>query len=67
MTVAELIEYLKDQPQDLQITYDCFSERCLLEATDIRLIEAALPRNDGWVHDKRTDKPFQSYLAFPGN
>jgi len=67
MTVAELIAYLQTQPQDMQVAYDCYSEHCLLEATDIRLHEACEPRPDGWIHDKRPDMPVRTYLMLSGN
>ena len=67
MNVAELIEFLKTQPQDLQVAYRVYSEQCLLEADDIRIFEGREPRPDGWVHASRPDKPKQRYLLFPGN
>lgn len=67
MTVKELIEYLKTQPQDLPVAYRCMSEQLLLEEKEICVVELCLPRPDGWVHDKRPDKPSQPYLLFPGN
>jgi hypothetical protein len=67
MTVAELISYLQDQPQDMQVAYVCFSEHCLLEASDIMSYEACEPRPDGWIHSKRPDMPARTYLMFPGN
>jgi hypothetical protein len=67
MTVAELIEFLKTQPQDLQVAYKCYSEQALLEAKEIEIAEKCQPRLDGWIHDKRPDMPTQKYLLFPGN
>lgn len=67
MSVAELIIFLQKQPQDLQVAYKLFSEQCLLETEDIEIIEGCEPREDGWVHRKRPDKPCQTYLLFPGN
>ena len=67
MTVAELIAMLQTQPQDVQVAYQIFSEQCLLEADDVRLVEACKPRDDGWIQDKRPDKETQTYLLFPGN
>jgi hypothetical protein len=67
MTVAELISFLQTQPQDLQVAYECYSEACLLEPDEIKLSERCEPRADFWVHDKRPDKPTQTYLMFPGN
>ena len=67
MTVAELIAFLQTQPQYLPVAYRCCSEQALLESDDIRIKEACMPRNDGWVQDKRPDKETQTYLLFPGN
>jgi hypothetical protein len=67
MTVSELIAYLQTQPQDLQVAYDIYSERSLLEAKEIKIVEACLPRADGWIQNKRPDMPTQTYLLFPGN
>lgn len=67
MTVAELIAFLQTQPQELQVAYGLYSEQCLLELEDINIVEACEPRNDGWIQNKRPDKPTQRYLMFPGN
>ena len=67
MTVAELIAYLQTQPQDLQVAYVCYSEQRLLAATEIDIVERCEPRPDGWIEDKRPDKPTQRYLLLPGN
>ena len=67
MNVAELIELLQTQPQDLQVAYCIYSEQCLLEAGDISFLKACVARPDGWIQDKRPDKPTQDYLLLPGN
>lgn len=67
MTVAELIALLQTKPQDLQVAYRLYSEQCLLEAADIRVVTRCEPRPDGWVEDERPDKPTRQYLLFPGN
>lgn len=67
MTVAELIEFLKTQPQDVQVAYQIYSEYVLLKAEEIEIYEGCVPREDGWIHSKRPDKPTQKYLMFPGN
>lgn len=67
MTVADLIEFLKTQPQDLLVVYQCCSEFDLLEQKHISIKALCAPRADGWVPDARPDKPTQQYLAFPGN
>lgn len=67
MTVAELIEFLKTQPQELQVAYACHSELCLLRTEDVTVERHCTPRPDGWVQRKRPDMESQDYLAFPGN
>lgn len=67
MTVKELIAILQNAPQEAQVAYRCYSEWCLLEANDIGVQSLCLPRPDGWVHDRRPDKPTQEYLTLPGN
>lgn len=67
MTVADLIRFLQDQPQDLLVAFHVCSEQCLLEADDIHIKEKCEPRPDGWIHDERPDKPTRKYLIFPGN
>ncbi len=67
MTVAQLIEFLKTQRQDLQVAHYMMSEACLLEAEHIHEEDACVARPDGWVQNKRPDMPTQTYLMFPGN
>ena len=67
MTVAELIEFLKTQPQSVQVIYRCFSEKLLMSTDEIKVVEACEPRSDGWVQNKRPDRPSMLYLCFPGN
>lgn len=67
MTVAELIAFLQTQPQELQVVYRCFSEQVLLEANEIEIVEKCSARPDGWIQNKRPDKPTQMYLMLPGN
>lgn len=67
MTVSELITYLLAQPQDAQVAYSLYSDQCLMEFSDICLMEACEPRPDGWVQRRRQDMPTQVYLLFPGN
>jgi hypothetical protein len=67
MTVKELITILQSKPPDLPVAYEIYSEYCLLEADRITIKSLCAPREDGWVHDKRPDKPSQDYLVFPGN
>jgi len=65
MTVAELILFLQKQPQDLLVVYSIHSEYCLLEESEIETGELCQPRPDGWVHNRRFDKPKITYLVFP--
>lgn len=67
MTVKELIEFLKTQPQDLLVAYKICSEQCLLEEMDIEIKDLCEARPDGWVQNQRPDKPTVKYLVFPGN
>lgn len=67
MTVAELIAYLQVQPQDMQVVYRCYSEQNLLAAWEIEIVDLCEPRPDGWVENKRPDRPTQKYLRLPGN
>ena len=67
MTVRELIQYLQQQPQDLQVAYEKYSEQCLLRVEEIKIAELCKPRNDGWIQLKRPDKASQRYLLLPGN
>ncbi len=67
MTVKELIVFLEKRPQDLPVVYRLHSEQILLTEALIEIEELCMPRNDGWVQDKRPDMPTQKYLVFPGN
>jgi hypothetical protein len=67
MNVAELIAFLRTLPQDAPVAFRRFSEQCLVEPKDVELLEACLPRPDGWIQDKRPDMPKQTYVVFPGN
>lgn len=67
MTVKELIEFLKTQPQDLKVVYECYSEQVLMDPTDIEVKTLCKPRMDGWVQNYRKDMPTEEYLVFPGN
>ena len=67
MNVSELIEFLKTQQQDLPVAFKCYSEAAVLEADEINVVEACEPRADGWIGNRRPDKPVIQYLMFPGN
>ena len=66
-TVADLIKYLEQFPQDIEVAYELYSDQYLLEFDQLKLEELCEPRSDGWVQNKRPDKPTQTYLVFPGN
>ena len=67
MKVADLIEYLENQQGDMLVAIEMFSEQCLLEVGEIKVKELCEPRPDGWIQNKRSDKPTRLYLVFPGN
>lgn len=67
MTVAELIKFLKTQPQDIKVAYRCCSEQTLMDAGDIGLFVGCVARPDGWIQDRRPDMPTVTYLLFHGN
>lgn len=67
ITVAQLIEYLQKQPQDLLVCHGMYSEQILLNTNQIIIVELSKPRPDSWIQDKRSDKDSQTYLKFPGN
>jgi hypothetical protein len=67
MTVKELIKLLQTYPSTLLVAYKCCSEQNLLEADEIKVIEACDPRYDGWIQNERPDMPKKPYLLFPGN
>ena len=67
MTVADLVDFLKTQPQDLLVAYRMHSEQCLLESQNIVIAEDSEYRPDGWIHDARPDKGTRQYLMLPGN
>ena len=67
MTVAELIEFLKKQPQDLRVAFKIYSEQCLLDEESITIESHCPARSDGWIQNMRPDIEHESYLMFPGN
>lgn len=66
-TVASLVAYLQTLDPSLPVAYKLHSEQCLLEEEDIEVVELCEARPDGWVQNKRPDKPTQTYLLLPGN
>ena len=67
MKVSDLIEYLQTQPQHLDVVYCCHSEHCVLQGDAIKIENLCEPRPDGWVQDRRGDKPTRPFLVLPGN
>ena len=67
MKVSELIEFLKTQPQDLEVVYMRYSEQLLMDQGEISVEKFCKARPDGWVANARPDKPTKEYLCFPGN
>ncbi len=67
MLVSDLIKFLETIPQDLLVASRIHSEQSLLEEDEITIVECCEPRPDGWIQDKRKDKPSRKYLMFPGN
>lgn len=67
ITVAELIQHLQTLPQELPVAYQLHSEQVLMELSDITVEQLQEARPDGWVHDKRPDRPAVQYVVFPGN
>lgn len=67
MTVSELIKLLRKFPKDLDVIYGLYSEQVMLNEEDIIVAEFCHPRADGWVQNKRPDKPSKEYLRLPGN
>ena len=67
MNVAQLIEFLKTQPQDAEVAYCLHSEQCLMEIQEIGVIKACVARPDGWIQNARPGMLQQEYLLFPGN
>lgn len=65
--VSDLIAYLQTLDPDLLIAHQMFSEQCLLEIDDLKVVPLCLPRVDGWVQNERPDMETQDYLLFPGN
>lgn len=67
MKVFELIDFLRQQPQNIPVAYYRWSEQCMLEAKEINLCALGAARPDGWIQNARPDKDTELYLVFPGN
>jgi hypothetical protein len=66
MTVKELIQVLNTFDPDLSVAYERWSEQCVLNATDLKVVNLCEARPDGWIQNPRPDKPTVPYLVFPG-
>ena len=62
-TVADLIAYLQTKPQDMVVIHSEHSEYVVLELSSVYTQDLCTPREDGWVHSYRPDKPHQTYLV----
>jgi len=67
MTIAELITFLQQQDQTLEVAFQLHSEQCLLDVDMIAIETHCVARPDGWIQDARSDMPQQDYLMLPGN
>ena len=67
MKVKELKEYLETLDPEMPVAYIQYSENMTLSREDLEIKELCEARNDGWVAEKRPDKPALPYLVFPGN
>ena len=67
MKVKELKEYLETLDPEMPVAYTQYSENTTLSMEDLEIKELCEARNDGWVAEKRPDKPSLPYLVFPGN
>ena len=73
MTVAELIEFLKTQPQDIQVAYREFNEyqayetACVLSRGDIQVARFSVTWGPEYLIAQRGNEAAQQYLVFPGN
>lgn len=67
MTVQELIQVLQMCPQDLVVAYEKYSDQCVMDPEELKIISACEPDSRGWIQNARPDKPQQKYLMFPGN
>jgi len=67
MKVKDLIKFLERQNQEMLVAYEIYSEQCLLKEDNMNVKTLCEPRPDGWVANKRGDKPSVEYLVFDGN
>jgi hypothetical protein len=65
MKVSELIKFLQQQPQDIDVAYEIYSEQCLLKEDDMEIADLCEARDDGWIQNKSPDKPTKKYLLLP--
>lgn len=63
MKVKDLIAKLGEFDPELDVVYPLHSEQCIADPEDVQIIIACPARPDGWVQNKRPDKPSQNYLC----
>lgn len=63
MKVADLIEILKTFDPELPVAIPQWSENVLLEEEGVSVAELCEDRGDGWIANKRPDKPTIKYLV----
>lgn len=66
-TVRDLIDYLKDKPENMPVGIYMYSEMDMLRLDWIEEVETCPPRPDGWIPNSRPDKRKVKCLIFPGN
>lgn len=67
MRVKDLIQHLQTLDPELLVVRELYSENVLLEEADLDVSLLCEPRPDGWVPNRRPDKPTQEYLVIEGN
>lgn len=70
VTVAQLIEHLRQFDPTLLVAYHIYSEQRLLKLEDVIVSTLQPPRADGWIPSlwgtgEGLDR--QEYVLFPGN
>lgn len=75
MTVAELIDILKEMPQSASVTFRLYSEVAPMTKEDIELVNNRILRNgtyikfreEWWDFEKDGQPEFETIVLFPGN
>lgn len=75
ITVKELIEHLKQYPEDMPVVYQCCSDWMLLQLEDIEVVKGV--KKDSWIMraydehistmSKENQKGISEFLGFPGD